>query len=609
MPPCNSFHVAGGRTVGGAEQAPSLGAVPRTSHEPGLLNFVTSRLLPLFAATALAACQPGPEWAATETIEPVQNSVDPDLTELDGLDEETLYKLLVAEIAGHQEQHQLALENYLWAARSTDDLSVISRAMSVANFTGDTEAAEELAKMWLRKKPDANRPLLTLAVVALENNDVEQAVRHLKQVMQGAGLATAKIWLIVSALGDFDKSVQLETLARLAEDFTADAETQLAYGRMLLQLGEVWRAEKVFADLLEADPEQQEAAIIYVSTLLDQAQEQQAVMWLERHLRQYPEQAKVRTYHARLLTELGLLREAEEQLRLLQQGEHGTDSNSMLLASVLIETGQQEAAKEELEKLIWVESTDYHDRAAWQLGRLAEDEGQRPLALKWYRSINEPELAAAASIRGIPLQHHGDATATIAAFEQMAETRPHLINQIDEVKAAWLAENGMYDEAMAVYDQAIERDDSPIWRYSRAITAEEYGNDMELFEQDLRHIIDQDASNTEALNALGYTLADRTDRYDEAYGLIYRALLMEPNNFYILDSMGWVLFRLGYNEEAMEYLEKAYAVRPDPEIASHMVHILAASGNKKKAREILRDNARKFPEDEHLEAVRTEFSL
>ena len=567
------------------------------------------RLLLLLAATALVACKSSPERLATETIEPVQNSVDPDLTATDGLDEETLYKLLVAEIAGHQKQHQLALENYLWAARQTDDLSVISRAMSVANFTRDMEAAEELAKMWLRKKPEANRPRLTLAAVALENNDVEQAVQHLKNVMQGPGLATAKMWLIVNALGDFDKNLQLETLALLAEDFTDDEETQVAYGRMLLQLGEVWRAEKVFADLLELNPEQQDAVIIYVSTLLDQAQEREAVVWLEQHLRQYPEQIRARTYYARLLTELGLLREAAEQLRWLRQNDQATDSNSMLLASVLIETGQKEAAKKELEKLIWVESTDYHDRAAWQLGRIAEDEERHKLALKWYRSINEPELAAAAKIRSIPLQHGGDVAATIAAFDSIAETQPHLANQVDEVKATWLAENDMYDEAMEVYDQAIERDDSPLWRYSRAITAEEYGNDMELFEQDLRHIIDADASNTEALNALGYTLADRTDRYDEAYGLIYRALLMEPNNFYILDSMGWVLFRLGRNEEAMEYLEKAYAVRPDPEIASHMVHILASSGNKGKARQILRDNLRKFPKDEHLKAVRAEFSL
>ena len=556
----------------------------------------------------LVACGTVSGLPETEEVVPVYNPVDPELSEVDGFDEETLYRLLLAEIAGRQEQHQLALDNYLWAARHTDNVKVISRAMSIANFVDNLEAAEELAKLWLRQEPEANQPHLALAAVALNNNDTEVAVQHLTMVAERRGPPAAKIWLIVNTLADFPRHLQLEVLDMVAANFSGDAETKVAYGRMLVDLDAISRAELVFADIVASNPENEEAAVLYASTLRNQAQEDQAISWLGQHLQQYQGQDKVRAYYARALAELELYHDAAEQLLLLLEEDQDDVDSLVLLSAVRFEVGQYDQARSSLEELVWMEAGEYSDRAAWQLGRIAEIEEERELALKWYRSINNTELATTARIRSIPLQHHGNPDATLAAFAAVEETAPQLADQVNEIKAVWLAENDMYDAAMSVYDAAIERDDNHFWRYSRAIVAEQYGGDLELFEQDMRHIISEDKDHAEALNALGYTLADKTDRFDEAYGLIYTALLLKPNNFYIKDSMGWVLFRLGYNEEALFYLEEAYAIRPDPEIAAHIVQVLIASGEKDKARKVLRENTRLFPDDDKLSVARDEFN-
>ena len=137
-----------------------------------------------------------------------------------------------------------------------------------------------------------------------------------------------------------------------------------------------------------------------------------------------------------------------------------------------------------------------------------------------------------------------------------------------------------YQDAMAIYDKALQDKHDADLLYSRAMLAEKMDR-LDILERDLRAILEKDANNSQALNALGYTLADRTDRYDEAYELIKRALEISPNDYYVLDSMGWILYRQGRLDEAIEFLNKALAERNDPEIAAHLGEVLWVKGDKK----------------------------
>lgn len=165
-----------------------------------------------------------------------------------------------------------------------------------------------------------------------------------------------------------------------------------------------------------------------------------------------------------------------------------------------------------------------------------------------------------------------------------------------------LAEARHFQDAMDVYDKALQKGYDEDLLYSRAMLAEKMDR-LDVLEMDLRAILDKDPKNSQALNALGYTLADRTDRYDEAYDLIERALEISPNDFFVLDSMGWILYRLGRLDEAIEFLNKALSVKNDPEIAAHLGEVLWVKGDKEAAQAIWDTALRETPNDDRLRKV------
>jgi tetratricopeptide (TPR) repeat protein len=161
-----------------------------------------------------------------------------------------------------------------------------------------------------------------------------------------------------------------------------------------------------------------------------------------------------------------------------------------------------------------------------------------------------------------------------------------------------------HEEAMAVYDKALaDGVYNPDLLYARAMTAEKLGR-IDLLEKDLREILSKDPKNIQALNALGYTLADRTQRYTEAYDLIKQALNLSPNDFFIVDSMGWVMYRLGRHEEALEYLQKALKQRQDPEIAAHLYEVLWVMGKQEEANKVWDTAKRSNPDSDLLNHVK-----
>ena len=162
-----------------------------------------------------------------------------------------------------------------------------------------------------------------------------------------------------------------------------------------------------------------------------------------------------------------------------------------------------------------------------------------------------------------------------------------------------LIQAGRYEEAIAVYTEALDDGYNPDLLYARAMAAEKIGR-LDLLEKDLRSILEREPDHAQALNALGYTLTDATDRHAEAYDLIKKALELRPNDFYILDSMGWVLYRLGRLDEAIEYLRKALSIRQDPEIAAHLGEVLWVRGEREQAKEVWETALQQTPEDTRL---------
>ena len=222
--------------------------------------------------------------------------------------------------------------------------------------------------------------------------------------------------------------------------------------------------------------------------------------------------------------------------------------------------------------------------ANYYLGVIAEDSREYNVAVSHFQRVSDGRHYMAANQRlGQILVDAGQFEEGGAWFDAQRQAVPGRAEQLFGLEAELLGSSGYQQGSRKVLDRGIAAfPDSTSLRYARAMLGEQQG-DLGLMERDLRAILARDPENATALNALGYTLANRTDRYDEAYQLISRAHELDPNEPAILDSMGWVLYRLGRYEESLQYLQRAYALFPDPEVAAHLGEVLWAMGETDRA--------------------------
>ncbi|HRO28543.1 MAG TPA: tetratricopeptide repeat protein, partial [Luteimonas sp.] len=238
------------------------------------------------------------------------------------------------------------------------------------------------------------------------------------------------------------------------------------------------------------------------------------------------------------------------------------------------------------------------------LGQVAEYLERYEEALDWYDSVPGGEARLQARLRAANVLHElGRRDDAIAALRRLQGDGTI---EEDARRAAYLLEGELYAkdkdreaEADAYARGLADWPDEPSILYARALMWERH-DDIPRAEADLRKILVAEPENVAALNALGYTLADRTDRYEEALELIDRARVAEPGNAAIIDSHGWVLYRLGRNEEALVELRRAYTLQKDAEIAAHIAEVLWVLGRRDEARKYF-DEARKLdPENRSL---------
>jgi tetratricopeptide (TPR) repeat protein len=176
-----------------------------------------------------------------------------------------------------------------------------------------------------------------------------------------------------------------------------------------------------------------------------------------------------------------------------------------------------------------------------------------------------------------------------------------------QAEAQLLREAKNYQESYDLLNQALEKQPENLdLLYDSAMAAEKLDR-IDVVETNLRRLITLKPDHAQAYNALGYTLADRTDRLKEAKGYIEKALKLSPDDPFILDSMGWVLYRLGDQKEALGYLQRAYSLRPDPEIAAHIGEVMWTRGQQQDAEKIWRDASRDNPDNEMLQATMKRF--
>ena len=322
-------------------------------------------------------------------------------------------------------------------------------------------------------------------------------------------------------------------------------------------------------------------------------------LWrVEEALQDQPGNNKLRLQYAQLLTRSSMSA-AREQFEILSAQSPGNGDLLFSLALINRETGNTEEATSYLQQML--DQDLRSDEAHYYMGRILEDDGDFEGAIAHYMEVEDGRDFIAANSRiGRILIATDQGDQNHAYLNSLRIKYPQRKEQLYGLEVEMLTRAGNLNGAMAVLNVALrDMPESTTLRYTRSMLGEQR-NDLDLMESDLREIILQEPDNATALNALGYTLANRTERYAEAFALISRALELQPEEPAILDSMGWILYRQGKYSESVEYLSRAYAKFPDPEVAAHLGEALWASGDTATALSVLQGAAVKDPDHELL---------
>ena len=306
----------------------------------------------------------------------------------------------------------------------------------------------------------------------------------------------------------------------------------------------------------------------------------------------------LRMTYARLLTDAKYYNKAREQFKFLYDKTPDDPDLLYALGLLTLQENNSDESKKYFNRLI--ELKEYVFDANYYLGRIAEEKNDLESASDYYKSVHGGENYFDAFIRiSFIYAKQGNIESALNNIRSIEKPKGNNRIILIQAESEILIDEKRYDEALEVFTKAINEESHPDLLYSRAMLAEKIDR-IDLLEADLMRIIENDPNNATALNALGYTLADRSERLDEAYNYINRAYEISPNDFYILDSMGWVLYRLGRFEEAIDFLQQALDLRNDPEVAAHLGEVYWVMGNKKAAEDIWRTALKNKPKDDKL---------
>ncbi len=490
--------------------------------------------------------------------------------------------------------------HYAHAARLGTDPAVAEQATRLAIAVKDWQLARTSLARWQQLAPDLPGVVQARAWVALGTGDEDAAFDDLAML---AGRGGADAWRLVAQalLGAEDADLAARVLARLAtaQRLGSEEGIWLAVSQLAWKLDDKPLAERTAREAVERF-HGSDAYAWSAHLAMQRGDEAAARAAYVAALAQEPDSIRLRTGYAALLSDAG---DNKEAARVLAGGPQGdaTYAGRAAYAARADDKAGLAALYRELE----ADDAPRSDDRLYLLGQVAELIGKPDAAQAWYAQVSdEDEHWFDARVRRVVLlDQQGKTTEALAAVRLLAAqaaTDPELLGNAYLLEADLLARKGRRDEALAIHARALQSlPDDPRILYARALLRVEM-QDIAGAERDLRRIIERDPENAEALNALGYTLVDQTDRTHEALQLIERAIRLKPDEPAIIDSLGWARYRLGDLDAAVRDLRRAYAKQPDAEIAAHLGEVLWVMGRRDEAREIWEQGRKKDAENKAL---------
>jgi len=575
-----------------------------------LLSFSQKALQAALLAALLNACasqQPAPPPVAAEPVPPAAEPAEPEIV-YKPFPRDTLYSLLVAEFAGKRGQPDLALGYYLDEARKTRDIGVIARASTLARALRKDRAALDAALLWIESEPSSPEAHF-IAALALGANDRHSEALDEMQKVQSLGGMTNYTTLVAGAL-DAPLDTRNAILGRIDTLLAAKPQDlDLMVSRVLL-LEKAGQREEALTQVRAArsvEPSNTRLVSMEAKLLLQMGREDEARNVYVKTIEAFPQDQRLRLQYARLLTRTDL-KAAQQQFAILAEQSPADETILFSLALIEYENGELESSSTHFEQLLAL--GERQSDAHYYLGRIAQRNNDSAAALKQFEQVQSGESYMMALKQRLAIHlTDRDIEGARAVLKEARERNPDERIRLTILEADMLTELKRYNDARTLLTEAISRNpDQYQLLYARSLVAEKLG-DVKLLESDLRRILAKDPNNAMALNALGYSLADKTKRLDEALQLIERAYELNPDDPAILDSLGWVNYRLKNYERAEQLLTKAFTQMPDHEVAAHLGEVLWVKGDREHARQVWQAGLSQQPDSAPIRATLQRFKV
>ncbi|MCF7991757.1 MAG: tetratricopeptide repeat protein [Thiohalocapsa sp.] len=520
-------------------------------------------------------------------------------SERQGLSAELVYSVLVGEIAVQRGDHRTALEHYSDAARLSQEPVLAELAARAALSAGDSDAAIAAARLWVDIAPESLKARQIAAYAQIDAGDTDAALAELRELVKRApsrGLGYMQAAQLMARVTDADKRLQL--MQALVGEDSDDADGQYALATLAAAAERNEQAQVYAERAAELRPGWNKPRLFLIRLLVAADRRDDALAVLDEFLASEPDDQELQMLRAQFHIEAEEYSEALAIFDAILDAGPGQSDVLFAAAVLALEVEALDQARDYLTTLR--ETGQRGSDTAFMLGQVEEAAGNPQEAMRWYGEVRgENATNARVRIAGIHADS-GDVARAREILQQLRDQFPSDVTTLYLIEAELLRERDMEQQAIDVYTTALDaKPDNPDLLYARAMLA--IGMDrIDTLERDLRRILITDPDHVDALNALGYTLADRTERLDEAYSLIQRALQLSPDEPAILDSMGWVLYRMGKLDAAEPYLRRALDAVFDAEIAAHLGELLWAQGKRDEAREVWERALDEDPEHEYL---------
>ncbi|HWX03030.1 tetratricopeptide repeat protein [Collimonas sp.] len=524
------------------------------------------------------------------------------------LTKEILFKVLSSEIAFQRGNWQSAYVTLLGAAQQTRDPRLARRAAEMALSAKQAGEALVAIRLWRELAPDSEEATqYYLGFIMLSNNLAEAKPILEKRLLDAPPQARGVMMLQIQRLltRAQDKAGAFTLLEQLVTPYTAMAEAHLALAQQAFSSGNTARAKEEASIALNLKPDS-ELAILTSAQVADSTEVEKI---LTDFLKKYPGSREVRVAYARTLIDQKQYEKARSQFEILLKGDKQDPTTLLALGLLNAQIGDTLAAERYLST--YVDQLSKHPdeardntQALLILAQISADRNDIDGALKWLAQVEPGDAYLDAQLRRAQLlSKRGDLDGARRVLAEIDTNGEREKTQVTQVEAQLLREANRPQEAFKVLETALKaQPDNPDLLYDYAMAAEKLDN-LSAMETALRKLIAIAPGNQQAYNALGYSLAERNIRLPEALTLIQKALTLAPQDPFIVDSMGWVQYRLGNLQEAETRLRTAYGLLPDPEIAVHLGEVLWVKGQKTDAQKLWREVRQKDPQNDALKST------